>query len=133
MVHALAIEVVIVGHGGCILLLLLELEHLISIDVCLEVVVAWHQSPRDLQAGQSVYEGLIVLLPEVLLIAIPSLPADNVTSDRDKVRLLFANEGPDHLESLVVEGGLADFSEMHVGQLHDLEVVVLIHTQVQTI
>lgn len=130
MVHALSIEVVIIGHGGCILLFLLEFEHLINIDVCLEVMVAWHQAPGDLQAGQSVSEGLIVPLPEFLLIAIPSLAANHVTSDSDKVGLLFGNEGPDHLEGLVVEVRLTNFPEMHISQLHDLEVVVLIHAQV---
>ena len=92
VVHRLTIELIIVGHRGGILLLELEIEHLIRVDVCLEVMEAWHKAPRYLQAGKSVSQRLVVPFPEVLLNSVPSLSADHITCDGDKVRLLFANE-----------------------------------------
>ena len=102
MVHGLSIELVIVRHRGCILLLELELEHLIRTEIRLEVVEAWHEAPGHLQARKSVGQRLVVLFPEVLLDTVPCLSADNITRDRDKVRLLFANERSDHGKSLMI-------------------------------
>ena len=114
MVHGLAIELVVVRHRRCILLLHLELEHLIRTEIRLEVVVAWHEAPGHLQAGESVSQRLVVPLPEFLLGTVPCLPADNITCDGDKVRLLFANERSDHSESLVIQMTLADFAHVQI-------------------
>lgn len=133
MVHGLTIELVVVRHRGCILLLKLQLEHLILIDIRLEVVEAWHEAPGHLQAGKSVSQWLVVLFPEFLLCAVPCLSADNITCDSDKVRLLFANERSDHRESLMIQMTLVDFAHVQICQLHDLEVIVGVHFEVKAI
>ena len=96
MMHRHSIELVIISHRCGVLLLQLQLEHLICTDVRLEVMIAWYESPRHLQTGESVSQRLVIPLPEVFLVAVPSLSTDNVTCYRDKIRLLFADEGPDH-------------------------------------
>lgn len=130
MVHWLPVELVIVGHRGRVLLFLLELQHLLLIDICLEVMEAWHQSPRNLQVRQCFSEGLVVLLPEFGPEAVPGLATDDVPRDRNEVRLLLCNQRPDHRESLVIQVRLANLTEMQICQLHDPEVVVRVHLQV---
>lgn len=92
MLHWLPVELVIVGHRCGKLLLLLKFKHILRVDIRLEIVETWDQSPGNLQVSQCGSEWLVVLLPELLLVAIPSLATHNVTSDGDKVWLLLTNQ-----------------------------------------
>ena len=95
---------------------------------------AWDNAPRNLLVGQSLSQRHIVPLPESWRLPIPCLSTDDVTSDRDKVWLLLANEASDHVERVMVQiSAFLHLSKVEVSQLHDLKSVVAVHTQVDSV
>ena len=133
VMHAQTVKIVVIWHRCGVFLLLLQLEHLIGVDICLKVMVAWHEAPWHLKIGQSLSEWLVVFLPKFCLLAIPGLPTDHVTCDRDKVGLLLRHERPNHCQCLMIQVALARLPKVQVGQLHHFEAIVSVHFQVQPV
>ena len=95
---------------------------------------AWNDAPRDLLVSQRLGQWHIVPLPESWRLPIPCLSTDDVASDCDKVWLFLANKTSDHVERVMVQiSAFLHLSKVEVGQLHDLESVVAVHTQVDSI
>ena len=89
MVHLMAVEVVEVWQGCRILMLTFQLLHRVRSNISLEVMIAWYHAPWDFKIFQSKGQFLVVSFPESWLLAIPSLTADDISSDGDEVRFFF--------------------------------------------
>lgn len=119
----------IVWQRGGVLVGTIDLHHGINVHIGLEIVETWHDSIRHLLCSQNVGQILVVGFPEVFGFLVPGLTTDDISSDGNEVWLLLVYQVLNHLQRLVVQVR-ARFTEMEVSELHDLEMVVIVHFQV---
>ena len=74
-----------------------------------------------------------MLLPELFFGAIPSLSTHDISCNCNEVRLLLIDHVSDHLKGLVVSMALLLLSKVEIGKLHNLESVVGVHPQVDSV